>query len=126
MKKARERWSVDELVINLAFNTHTQAHRHRGTVSYPPMMEERQRAKPRARATWLVMQLQCWGSPRNTMEHRKVTIRERSREKLSRASLAFTRGVPRWTRNTTYQERNQRGASTSANEIGRASCRERV
>lgn len=65
------------------------------------MMEERQRAKPRARATWLVIQLQCWGSPRKTMEHRKVTTREKSREKLSTASLARTRGVPMWARNTT-------------------------
>lgn len=68
-----------------------------------PIMEERQRAKPRARATWLVMQLQGWGLPRKTMEQRKVTTSEKSREKLNRASLAFTRGVPMWATNTTWR-----------------------
>lgn len=65
-------------------------------------MEERQRAKPRARATWLVMQLQCWGCPRKTMEQRKVTTRAKSRVKLSTGSLAFTRGVLTFTMNTTW------------------------
>lgn len=67
------------------------------------MMEERQRAKPRARATWLVMQLQFWGSPRKTMEQRKVTTSEKSSEKVNRGSLAFTRGVPRFKINTTWE-----------------------
>lgn len=70
------------------------------------MIEERQRAKPRARATWLVMQLHSWGSPRKTMEQRKVTTSDKSSEKLNRASLAFTRGVPMFTRNTTWKKKN--------------------
>lgn len=68
------------------------------------MMEERQKAKPRANATWLVMQLQCCGSPRKTMELRKVTTRERSSEKLSRTSLALTRGVPMYITNTIWKK----------------------
>ena len=65
------------------------------------MMEDRQRAKPRARPTWLVMQLQGSGLPRKTMESRKVTTREKSSVKLNKGSLAFTRGVLRFMRNTT-------------------------
>lgn len=72
---------------------------------YPLMIEERQRAKPRARATWLVMQLQFWGSPRKTMEQRKVTTSDKSSVKLNRASLAFTRGVPIFTINTTWSKK---------------------
>lgn len=65
------------------------------------MIEDRHRANPKARATWLVMQLQFSGSPRKTMEQRKVTTSEKSSEKLNRASLAFTSGVPIFTTNTT-------------------------
>lgn len=67
------------------------------------MMEERQRAKPRANATWLVMQLQFFGSPRKTMEQRKVTTREKRSEKLSRTSLALTRGVPMYMTKTIWK-----------------------
>lgn len=74
----------------------------------PPMMEERQRAKPRAKATWLVMQLQCCGSPRKTMEQRKVTTSEKRSENVNRASLAFTRGVPMCTINTTWKKKKDK------------------
>lgn len=72
------------------------------------MMEERQSAKPSASATWLVMQLQSCGSPRKTMEQRKVTTSEKSSEKLSRASLALTRGVPLFSANTTCMRDSQK------------------
>lgn len=40
------------------------------------------------------------------MEQRKVTTSDKSSEKLNRASLAFTRGVPRFTTNTTWKKKN--------------------
>lgn len=70
-------------------------------------MQERHRAKPRANATWLVMQLQFCGSPRKTIEQRKVTTSDKSSKKLNRASLAFTRGVPMFIISTTWKKKKE-------------------